>query len=81
MEEHAELAGLRQEVLHTISDAERVLRGTGGEFLGVRMLEPGKALVAVYREVSVEDGFVITAFVTRRLVSLDRREQIWPPQV
>jgi hypothetical protein len=80
IEEHAELAGLRAELLQTVSDAERVLSGTGGEFLAIQMLEPGKALVAVYREVSVDDGFIITAFVTRRLSSLDRREQVWPPQ-
>jgi hypothetical protein len=57
-----------------------VLSGTGGELLAVRMIESGKAVVVVYRETGVDDGFVITAFVTRRLGSLDRREQLWPPQ-
>jgi hypothetical protein len=79
MEEHAELAGLREEMLKTVSDAERVLKGSGGELLAVRMMEPDKALVTFYGEVSVDDGFIITAFVTRRLGSLDRREQLWPP--
>lgn len=81
MEEHAELVGLREEVLEAVTDAERVLSGTGGELFAVRMMEPGKALVVVYREIDVDDGFIITAFVTRRLQSFDRRSQIWPPRV
>jgi len=80
IDEHAELVGLREEALATVRDAERVLRGNAGELLAVRTLEPGKAMVVVYREVGIGDGFIITAFVTRRLASLDRREQIWPPQ-
>ena len=78
VEEHSEMAGLREEVLQTISDAERIVAGNAGELLAVRLVEAGKAIVVVYREVSLEDGFVITAFLTRRLASLDRRKQIWP---
>ena len=43
----------------------------------VREVEPGKGLVVVYRELQ-EDGFVITAFLTRRMKSLQRRSQLWP---
>jgi len=78
VEEHSELAGYRETVLETVVDAERVLRGQAEELLAVRMLEPGKAMVVVYREIDLNDGFIITAFVTRRLASLDRREQVWP---
>ncbi|MEX0612369.1 MAG: hypothetical protein WD738_20340 [Pirellulales bacterium] len=80
MEEHAELAGLRQEVLKAITNGERVLSGSAGELMAVRMIEPGKALVVVYREMNADDEFVITAFLTRRLRSLERRAQIWPTQ-
>ena len=64
IEEHAELLGLLDDVLKTIGDAERVLSGSAGELLAVRMMELGKAMVVVYREVDAADGFVITAFVT-----------------
>jgi hypothetical protein len=47
VEEHAELAGLQQEVLQTIAAAERVLLGKAGELFAVREIEPGKALVVV----------------------------------
>ena len=78
VEEHCELAGMREEVLQTISEAERVLAGGAAEMLAVRMVETGKAIVVVYREVNEADGFVITAFLTKRLASLDRRQQLWP---
>jgi len=76
-EEHAELAGMRLEVLEAISQPERVLAGGEGELLAVRELEVGKFLVVVYRELD-KDGFMITAFITRRVGSLDRRTQLWP---
>lgn len=76
-EEHCELAGLKQEVLGTLADPSRVLAGGAGETLAVRELEAGKYLVVVYRE-GRRDGFVITAFLTRRIGSLNRRKQLWP---
>lgn len=78
IEEHCELAGLREDVLETVARAERVFAGGAGELLAVKMLEEGKALVVVYRETSSEDGFVITAFSTRRMAGIERRPQIWP---
>lgn len=78
VEEHCELAGMREEVLQAVSEAERVLAGGAAEMLAVRMVETEKALIVVYREVSAADGFVITAFLTKRLASLDRRQQLWP---
>lgn len=79
VEEHAELAGRREEVLETVTDAERVVEGQGGELLAVRSMEERRAMVVVYREVDQSDGFIITAFLTRRLASIDRRQQLWPP--
>lgn len=76
-EEHAELAGYRREVLETISEPERILAGNAGELLTVRAQQDSKLMVVVYRELPA-DGFVITAFLTRRAASLNRRTQIWP---
>ena len=76
-EEHCELAGMRLEVLETVAHPSRTVAGGDGELLAVRELEPGKFLVVVYRELE-NDGFVITAFLTRRTHSLNRRKQLWP---
>jgi hypothetical protein len=76
-EEHCELAGLRLEVLETVANPERIFAGGAGELLATRSVGPRKWLVAVYKELE-HDGFVITAFLTRRVASLERRKQLWP---
>jgi len=75
--EHCELANLRQQVAECIAGPERIYPGNAGELLAIRQIEVGKWLVVVYREL-VGDGFVITAFVTRKLGALERRKQLWP---
>ena len=77
IEEHAELAGMRRDVLEAVSDPERVLRGNHGALMAVRGIEAGKSLVVVYTERG-DDGFIITAFFTRSASSLNRRKQVWP---
>jgi hypothetical protein len=76
-EEHGELAGLRLEVLQTVANPERIFAGGAGELLATRSVAPRRWLVVVYKELG-DDGFVITAFLTRRLASLERRKQLWP---
>jgi len=77
IEEHCELAGMRFEVLETLANPSRILRGGAGELLALREISRKKFLVVVYQE-SEDDGFVITAFVTSRIRSLNRRKQLWP---
>jgi len=55
----------------------RVAAAGAGELLAARELEAGKFIVVVYRE-GRTDGFIITAFLTRRLASLNRKKQLWP---
>ncbi|MBH0176392.1 MAG: hypothetical protein HP491_00635 [Nitrospira sp.] len=76
-EEHCELAGLRSDVLETLSNPDRILLGSDGELIAVRQIELGKHFVVVYRE-HTDDGFIITAFLTRRVRSLEKRRQVWP---
>jgi len=70
---------MRLEVLDTIAHPGRILEGREGELFAIRETEGKKWLVVVYRE-SGNDGFVITAFLTRRVRSLERRKLIWPSQ-
>lgn len=77
-EEHSELAGMRFEVLEAIAEPDKVYKGNAGENLAFREIEPGKFLIAVYRELQT-DGFIITAFLTRRIKSLIKRDLLWSP--
>lgn len=60
-EEHSEMAGYYFEVLETVEEPEAIYEGKTGECISVREIEKGKYIVVVYRELSKEDGFVITA--------------------
>lgn len=76
-EEHAEMAGYLYDILETIQEPLAVFEGNEGELLAAREIESGKYIVAVYRETSKEDGFIITAFLTKRWKSLERRKKLW----
>ena len=76
-EEHSELAGFRMDVTDVISTPDKILQGNDGELLAVKEIAQRKFLVVAYRELDF-DGFVITAFLTRRAKSLERRIQLWP---
>jgi len=79
-ESHTEMAGLYSDVLEAVEDPDAIYKGESGELLAVRELQTDKYMVVVYKEVSREDGFIITAFLTRRLKQLERRSKIWARQ-
>ena len=78
-DEHCELAGMRLEILEAVSAPHAIFEGNAGEFLAIQEIEQGKWIVVIYRE-QATDGFIITAFLTKRLHTIQRRPQIWPPQ-
>lgn len=77
-EEHSEMAGYFYEILEAVSDPTTVFQGSFNELIAARETEPGKFLVVVYKETDETDGFVITAFFTRRIKQLERRVKLWP---
>ena len=79
-EEHSEMAGYYFEVLETIEQPDIIYEGKSGEFIAVKEIEKGKYIIAIYRALSKNDGFVITAFFTKRITYLIRRKKIWECQ-
>ena len=79
-EGHPEMAGYYFEVLEAIGGPDGVYKGDQEELFALREIEKGKYIVVVYKEVSEEDGFVITSFMTRKERTITRREEIWPSQ-
>jgi len=63
VENHDELASYFHEVLETVEGPDLVLRGNRGALKAVRSLGKRRWLVVIYREVSRDDGFVITAYL------------------
>lgn len=65
---HPELKELFEGVTKTISKPDYIMLGNNNELLAVRK-QHDRYLVVVYRETSIKDGFVITAFVTKKSAS------------
>lgn len=75
--QHKEIEGLMPLVMDTIRTPDRVLAGHLEELMAIRQIQNGNWLVVVYRELN-DDGFVITAFLTRRIKQLEPRKAVWP---
>jgi hypothetical protein len=78
-ENHPEVAPMRQEILETLAEPDLILGGDSSELLAIRRYEQtpltSKFLVVPYREVSGEDRFVLTAYLTSRPSS--SRSVVW----
>jgi hypothetical protein len=61
VENHDDLAGKFHEVLETVAEPDIIIKGREKELMAVK-IETRRALVIVYKEVSENNGFVITAF-------------------
>jgi hypothetical protein len=70
---------MKQEILDTIENPDLVQAGDYGELLAVRLWPhtplTTKYLVVPYRETTTSDGFILTAYLTRR--PSPRRRTIW----
>ena len=67
---HPEMASERTTVLQSLEDPDLVQAGDFGELLAIRRWPAtalgGKSVVVAYREVDQADGFILTAYLTRR---------------
>jgi len=48
------------------------------ELIAIKKIDVNKFLVVIYKEIDPTDGFVITAFMTRRKKQIERRRKLWP---
>jgi hypothetical protein len=64
-----------ESVLDAIERPTWILRGYAGALVAVMSLGRRRYLHVVYRELSREDGFIVTAFLAQKV---NRRAIIWP---
>jgi hypothetical protein len=76
---HPEMADQLERVLETLTEPDMIQEGDFGELLAIRFYSQtpltSKHLVVAYREVSPDDGFILTAYFTSRPSA--RRVTIW----
>lgn len=74
VENHDDMAGYYDDVLEVIENPDLVLGGYGGSRIATRGYGRGRYLAVIYRQLSAQDGFVITAYFTSKI---DRKKVIW----
>jgi len=77
VENHNDLAGYCDDILDTMESPEFVLRGYNRSLIAVRGYGRDRYLQVVYRQVSAQDGFVITAYFSSKI---DRKHIVWRRQ-
>lgn len=78
VEEHAELAGLREEFSQRSPMPRRSLKALLANCWPCEPMAPGQRMIVVYREAGLRDGFFIAAFLTSQPDRIARRNQSWP---
>jgi hypothetical protein len=66
VENHDDVAGHYDDVLDTVENPDFVLRGYGGALVAGKGVGRKTYLAVIYKELSRDDGFVITAKFTSR---------------
>jgi len=76
---HPEIFDQKERVLQTITEPELIQKGDFGELIAVRFYDKtpltSKHLIAIYKELSNKDGFLITAYFTNK--PSERRQVVW----
>lgn len=76
IENHDDLAGHYDDVLYTIEDPDYIIGGYRKALIALKKIARTKFLAVVYREISREDGFVITAYFISKL-DLEKEVILW----
>ena len=74
VENHDDVAGHFDNVLATIEEPDFILRGYRNSLIAVRGMGRNRYLNVIYKQISDDDGFIITAYFTRKV---NRRKAIW----
>jgi hypothetical protein len=64
-----------ENVISTIEHPMRVIRGYAGALVAISSVGRRRYLNVVYREISQDDGFIVTAFVSTKL---NKGTLTWP---
>jgi hypothetical protein len=75
VEARDELAGRAQEVLAVVEGPDWVTRGYRDSLVAWKGYGRMRYLAVIYKEIGATDGFIITAFFTRKP---RKRKKVWP---
>jgi hypothetical protein len=79
IENHDDLTGRFDEILNTVEYPDYVIKGYGNALIALKVLEQEKYFAVVYKELSSEDGFIITAYITNK-IKIEKKVILWKRQ-
>lgn len=78
---HLDMVSNKEKLLETVKDPDMILKGVSDELRAIKFFQQTrlgpKYLVVAYKELSKENGFIITAYKTSRINKITRRGIIW----
>jgi hypothetical protein len=76
---HPEVADYYFEILETIEQPELIYEGKNEELIAIKKFEKisSKFVVVIYKETNEQDGFIISAFVSKHQQEFDKKKVIW----
>jgi hypothetical protein len=76
---HPEVADYYFEILETIEQPQIIFEGRNEELIAIKKFEKisPKFIVVIYKELNIEDGFIITSFVSKRQQEFAKKKIIW----
>jgi len=79
---HPEIADYYYDLLNAIENPDIIYEGSNGAKIAVKLLEEreDKFVVAVYKEVTTNDGFVITAYLSKKKQEFEKKTVLWKQQ-
>ena len=75
---HPEMAVYYEEILVTVAEPDTIYAGSRDDLIAVsrQLIGTNKHIVVAYKEIN-DDGFIITAYVSSKINSLQKRAIIW----
>jgi len=76
---HPEIADYYYEILDTIENPKSIFQGDNQDLIaiGFHIASTRKFIVAVYKEVSQNDGFVLTAYLSKKEQKFEKKNLVW----
>lgn len=78
IENHDDMAGYYDEVLGVVESPDYVIKGYENALIALKKIQM-KFHAVVYKEISSNDGFIITAYFTSK-IKLEREVILWQQQ-
>ena len=78
---HPEMADYYYDILSTIEEPDVIYQGDQSARIGVKELpNTNKVVAVIYKETNNTDGFVITAYLTKKMQTFQTKKIIWKAQ-